>query len=259
MPVFRTLAINACLLVACLGVNAAPQPIEPPPLGTEPIKAQIAMSLPKLSDKLGSQTDVPNTYFGVSGSGGSLITGLLLGPLGAFINQAATQAENSKVTSNSAALETLNLAKLLRETDQALDISDARRPKSFLLTPSARLFAHKENPPLLTCVLKAEYEEAGAKPWKSYYQVNVDGAFAQNDEGLRESLHAALKTCLAEAKQLFTDHVRGDLGPAEAAKIKLTDFTLTMPTYRKLLPQRVVGNDGVSVQRFREADVVRVE
>jgi hypothetical protein len=39
----------------------------------------------------------------------------------------------------------------------------------------------------------------------------------------------------------------------------LADFTLSMPTYRSLLPQRVVGNDGVSVQRFRRADVLRVE
>lgn len=254
-----SIAFAALLFLVSLSAKAGPQPIDPPPGIAKPIKAQIAPSLPKLSDKLGSQTDVPNTYFGVSGSGGNLLTGLLLGPLGALVNQTTIQSGNDKVAGNIEALEALNLAQLLHETDSTLVASENRTPQSFLLTPAARLFAHRGTPLLATCVLKAEYEEPGSKPWKSFYQVNVEGSFVQNDPALKESLSTALKACLAEAKQLFFDHVSGGLGSAETTKIKLTDFTLTMPAYRSLLPQRVVGNDGLSVQRFRKSDVVRVE
>lgn len=261
MPTARSAstALAALCLLACATAWAAPQPIEPPPRNAGPVKAQISKSLPKAGDKFGAQTDIPNTYFGVSGSGGNLLTGLLLGPLGALVNQASVQSENSKVAAVSTTLEALDLAQLLRETDQTLEVSDTRASHHFLLTPAARLFARKDNPLLMTCILKAEYEEPGSKPWKSYYQVHVEGAFAQGDPALRESLRAALKACLAEAKQLFVDHVGGDLGAATSAKIKLTDVTLTMPTYRSLLPQRVVGNDGASVQRFRKSDVVHIE
>jgi hypothetical protein len=251
--------VATLVLFAFANASANPKAIDPPLRAAGPVKAHVAKSLPKPHDKLGSQTDVPNTYFGVSGSGGSLLAGLLLGPLGVLVNQANTHAGNAKVASDTASLEALNLAQLLREAEPTLEVTDTRSPDAFMLTPSARLFAHKNNPLLLACVLKAEYEEPGSKPWKLYYQVNMEGSFAQNDPSLNAALHTALKACLVEAKQLFVDHVRGDLGPAETAKIKLADFTLSMPTYRSLLPQRVVGNDGVSVQRFRRADVLRVE
>jgi hypothetical protein len=257
VPAITILA--ASILLTSIGARAAPQPIEPPARTPGPVKAHIAVALPTPSDKFGSQTDVPNSYFGVSGSGGGLLIGLLLGPLGALINQSAIQAGNSKVASDASAFESLNLAQLLHESDPTFELSDVRHPNHFVLTSAARLFAHKENPLLVTCVLKAEYEEPGSKPWKSYYQVNTEGSFMQNDPALKESLRTALKACLAEATQLFLDHVRGDLGAAVMTKIKLTDYTLTMPAYRSLLPQRVVGNDGLSVQRFRQSDVVRVE
>jgi hypothetical protein len=167
----------ASILLTSIDAKATPQPIEPPARSPGPVKAHIAIALPTLGDKFGSQTDVPNSYFGVAGSGGGLLVGLLLGPLGALINQSAIQAGNSKVASDALTSDSLNLANLLHESDPSFELSDVRRPNHFVLTPAARLFAHKENPLLMTCVLKAEYEEPGSKPWKSYYQVNIEGSF----------------------------------------------------------------------------------
>jgi hypothetical protein len=84
MQVSRSTVNVLATLVLFASANASgnPKAIDPPPRAAGPVKAHVAKSLPKPSDKLGSQTDVPNTYFGVSGSGGSLLVGLLLGPLG---------------------------------------------------------------------------------------------------------------------------------------------------------------------------------
>ena len=252
-------ALAVCLIFVTSALNAAPNTLDPPQINPEPVKIYISPKLPTFSDKFGAQTDIPNSYFGVSSGGGSLALGVILGAVGVLINQSAIQSENIKAADSASSLSSLNLADYLRDADGATQVTGGHQPGDFVLLPAARLFVRKDNKFLLTCILKAEYEGTGSKPWVAYYQVNSDGTFSLDEPTSKIAMQDGVRACLLEAKQLFLAHVRGDLGIPSEKKVKLSDLTLTMPVYTAILPKQVVGNDGRSVQRFRNSDVLSVE
>ena len=146
-----------CLAVLIVCGCAVVKPIGPPPNGSLPVRAYISPRLPTLTEKFGSATDIPNTYFGISGASGSLLVGLLLGPIGVLANTSYVQSQNEKLAPAFAVFTSLNLADALRDVNASIEIASTPKVSQCTLVQASRIFVLDDKRFLLTCMLNVDY------------------------------------------------------------------------------------------------------
>jgi hypothetical protein len=246
------------LVAGVLAGCASVQPISAPPNSPAPIRAHISLRLPTLQEKFGAATDLPNSYFGVSGAQGSVILGLF-GPLGMLANMAHVQSTNEKAAPAFAQLSSMNLADVLREVDGNLRVSRVPHSGEYSIVPAGRIVILDERKFVVTCLLNVEYNANTDKPWRAYYEVNPDVVFEITDSQHKSAVASTLRRCFQTAMGNFYSHIDGTIGGARLMDIKLSNATLRMPVYVGKLPGRVIGNNGFGLQEFKPSEILKVE
>ena len=169
-----------CLAVLIVGGCAVVKPVGPPPNGSLPVRTHISPGLPTLTEKFGSATDIPNTYFGISGARGSLLVGLLPGRIGVLANASYVQSQNEKLAPAFAVFTSLDLdlADALRDVNTSMELASNPKVGQYTLVPASRIFVLDDKRFLLTCMLNVDYQHDTDMPWRTYYEVNADTIFA---------------------------------------------------------------------------------
>lgn len=251
--ILRNLVLaSACVLTTFLASCMSVTPKEPPAQASLMTRETIASRLPTDIEKY-SGTSLPNSYFGVWGARGSLLAGLLLGPVGAIANSAYVQSTNSSRASALADLTSMNLADVLHTAVPGLSRAAAADTPGYDLIPAASLTFKDDKSFNLACIITAQ-AGTGSDAWRARYAVNPEAEFDRDDPLLKNKVSDALVPCFQEAYRLFRSHVSGTGGSFTVRSVDV-GFDLRLPVSDAELPARVVGNDGIGLIEFRRSAV----
>lgn len=200
---------------------------------------------------------VPDSYFGVTTSSrGSLLAGLLLGPVGVAANVASAKTESERQAEPLKALLSEDLRKMLMsQAPTALPAEAASMPgRYFALVPSAALDFRSDDQFKLRCALNAALVDDGRELWRSRYLLQVEGTYARTTPEDVAKATSELGSCLGRAYALFQKHKANQLGPFKEYSVR-ADYNLSVPVLESVLPDRIIYSDHLGLFEYRKSDV----
>jgi hypothetical protein len=236
---YRQLSRSLLLLVGAFGVGLPAQAKEPPTAEDRNTVEYVGTRFPTESEKASGHA-VPDSYFGVTTMRrGSLVLGLLLGPLGAAANAAHVQSESEKAASPMKALLAEDLRKALLAAAPTLSAEAPGPKRHFQLVPSAGLRFQTDETYRLMCILHAQLMDQGKEVWRARYVVNTGTTYTSTSSEDAKGAAAALQPCLAQAYALYRMHKDNALGSLKGYDIR-AGHPFGGPVVERLLPDRVV-------------------
>jgi hypothetical protein len=244
--------VGAGFIVAC----AIAAPKEPPPLSGQASSEHVLTRHPSDEEKWAGYS-VPESYFGVTTSSrGSLLAGLLLGPLGVAANVASAKSESERQATPLKSLlsEDLRKALIAQATNAVPDEAASIPRRHFALIPSAALDFRSDEQFRLRCALNAALVEDGKVVWRSRYLLQVEGMFVRTAPEDVAKAASELGPCLGRAYVLFQKHKANQLGPFKEYSVK-ADYNLNVPVLESVLPDRIIYSDHLGLFEYRKSDV----
>jgi hypothetical protein len=243
-------------LIGIWGVEcgiAAPK--EPPPPAAATALEFIPGRLPSEREKWAGYS-VPASSFGVTTSTrGSLLAGLLLGPVGVAVNVAQAMSESERQAVPLKQLLSTDLRKALGSLLPNASFAEAPTTGGhFTLVPSAALDFRSDDEFKLRCALNVALVDGGKEIWQSRYLVQVEGLFVRNVPSDIDNAVAEAGSCLEKAYSLFRRHKTNELGPYKDYSVR-ADYNLSVPVLESALPDRVIYSDHLGLFEYRKSDV----
>lgn len=235
------------------------EPLAPPAAADTALPQLVAARMPTEKEKF-SIHSVPDTYFGVNPARrGSLVTGLLLGPLGVLINTAYTEGEGKRQADTLKEIFSLDLAAGLKARVNQGRAAAASGPARFELVPAAIIFFIEEDRFVAACALSAILlDEAGKEKWRGRYISYLKPEYSITNPQTGRELARELPLCLDRAYDLYKAHLAGAY--AAAAPYRL-DIGIPIKNFvdEKSLPDRIVALDNIGVNDYRKETVLSME
>ena len=250
------------ILLLVLGSVAGPAlaRIAPPPAGAPGIETAVVVSrLPTSGEKFSSSID--GTYWGSEGTRGSLLAGLLLGPVGVLANQAHVQHENGKNAAPLAELTKTNLTDVLRSVIAAPTQTDSTGTSTaahYELVPVGILRFWPDLPGEVSigCSLQAYLVDGGKRKWKARYEADIGDHFPTQATDSPDRGRAAVSACLDEAYRLFVAHVAGKLEAVKTLPVQTLGKTHNVPIVAAEQPTHVILPDAAGFMELGHAKVL---
>lgn len=250
-------ALTTCLaLIGILeGECGIAAPKEPPPAAAATAVELIPGRLPSEREKWAGYS-VPDSSFGVTTSTrGSLLAGLLLGPVGVAVNVAQAKSESERQALPLKQLLSTDLRKALITLVPNASFAEVTTAGGyFTLVPSAALDFRSDDEFKLRCALNVALVDDKKEIWQSRYLVQVEGLFVRNAPSDIDKAVAETGSCLEKAYSLFRRHKTNELGPFKDYSVR-ADYNLSVPVLESALPDRVIYSDHLGLFEYRKSDV----
>ena len=256
MTRMRPALITCLVLIGTLGGEcgiAAPK--EPPPAAAATAAEFIPSRLASEREKWAGYS-VPDSAFGVTTSTrGSLLAGLLLGPIGVAANVAQAKSESERQAVPLKQLLSTDLRKVLGTVVPNATYAEAPTDgRHFTLIPSAALDFRSDDEFKLRCALNVALVDGGKEIWQSRYLVQVEGLFTRNTPSDIEKSVSETGPCLEKAYSLFRRHKTNKLGSFKEYSVR-ADYNLSVPVLESALPDRVIYSDHLGLFEYRKSDI----
>lgn len=246
-----------CILATGFTIACAiAAPKESPPLSDQASMERIPARHPSDEEKWAGYS-VPDSYFGVTTSSqGSLLAGLLLGPIGVAANVANARSESERQAAPLKTLLSADLRKIfIGQAPNALPGEAASTPgRYFALVPSAALDFRSDDQFKLRCALNAALIDDGRVLWRSRYLLQVEGTFIRTTPEDVARATSELGPCLGRAYALFGKHKANQLGQFKEYSVR-ADYNLNVPVLESALPDRIIYSDHLGIFEYRKSDV----
>lgn len=254
------LAIFCWSLIGC----AANTPLRPPSeLSKLSTKIKVSSTAPTYEQKI-TQHNFEGTYFGATTEKrGSLLAGLLLGPIGVAANTAYVKSAAKEGGTGLESVLSMNLARLLSsQLDEAQNASSSSSYEVEIV-PAGNIHIKKNGNIQLNCVLHARVigQNAPESPWLSRYAVYGSTEYNYQNPNSQESIKEEIETCVRTALNYLQSDLRGELfADARPATVKTIDgFSLSYPLGKTTDSGEFIGTDMAGVVQLRRSGIVSID
>jgi len=243
------IALSTINLFGC--VSTAPKN---PPNYSSP-KIVIENRIPKLNEKYGAATDIPDSYFGIRGASGSVAVGLLFGPLGVLANTHKANSENIEFSKKIDSITKINVNKIFENIDISDFTTSSNERTSFFIIPSAVVSFNKDQKFTITCNISAKNESNTGKKWVGNYMNEPLYFYSPGDDNIKVVASKNIENCFTELTSIFKSHITGSLGEIEKKRFMIGESMVNLNVFVKEYPERIITQTGNLVRLFDKRNI----